>query len=246
MPAPVMWDAATDKVSGAHTHRARVDMKVVNKGAGEVDLVVTPSAEFLADPATKFPVTVDPSTSALANTFDTYVQQGETVDWSTDTELDFGKPGTKNTDGTPRTARSFITWNTTPIQDALIVYTNLSLWNFHSGNTDCSAQKWTVWDTSAPSTSSRWTAQPTWNQEFHSSTQTKGNPDCAATQPDGWINADVDTLVQTWASAKATRGHMGLRAATDDTKAWKRVNSANNTANQPKLSAVRRLSRGLV
>ncbi|MGW8889161.1 DNRLRE domain-containing protein [Streptomyces sp. NPDC055749] len=236
MPAPVMWDAAVDKTSGEHTNRVRVDMEVVDKGAGKIDLVVTPDAEFLADPKTQYPVTVDPSTSALSNTFDTYVQQGETVDWSTDTELDLGNPGTKNPDGTPRTARSFITWNTTPIQDALIVDTNLALWNFHSGNTDCTAQKWTVWDTSAPSTSSRWTAQPTWKQEYHSSTQTKGNPDCAATQPDGVINADVDTLVQSWASAKVTRGHMGLRAATDDVKAWKRVNSANNAANQPKLS----------
>ncbi|MFD4698373.1 DNRLRE domain-containing protein [Streptomyces niveus] len=235
MPAPVMWDSAVDKRSGEHTNRARVDMKVIDKGAGQVDLVVTPDAGFLADPDTKFPVTVDPSTSALASTFDTYVQQGETVDWSADTELDLGNPGTKNPDGTPRSARSFITWNTTPIQDALIVDTNLSLWNFHSSNTDCTAQKWTVWDTSAPSTSSRWTNQPTWNQEYHSSTQTTGSPDCAA-QPDGWINADVDALVQSWASAKATRGHMGLRATTDDTRAWKRVNSANNTANQPKLS----------
>ncbi|MEV7797157.1 DNRLRE domain-containing protein [Streptomyces sp. NPDC087512] len=236
MPAPVMWDATTDKTSGEHTHRARVDMKVVDRGAGEVDLVVTPSAEFLSDPATKFPVTVDPSTSALSNTFDTYVQQGETVDWSTDVELDFGNPGTKNPDGTPRIARSFITWNTTPIQDALIVDTNLALWNFHSGNTDCTAQKWTVWATGAPSTSSRWSSQPAWNDEYHSSTQTRGNQDCTATQPDGWINADVDELVQSWASAKATRGHMGLRAATDDVKAWKRVNSANATANQPRLS----------
>ncbi|MFJ9589657.1 DNRLRE domain-containing protein [Streptomyces acidicola] len=235
MPAPVMWDASVDKRSGEHTNRARVNMEVVNKGTGKIDLVVTPDADYLADPDTTYPVTVDPSTSALSNTFDTYVQQGETVDWSTDTELDLGNPGTKNPDGTPRTARSFITWNTTPIQDALIVDTNLSLWNFHSGNTDCTAQKWTVWDTSAPSTSSRWTSQPTWNQEYHSSTQTTGSPDCA-TQPDGWINADVDTLVQSWASAKATRGHMGLRAATDDIRAWKRVNSANNTANQPKLS----------
>lgn len=235
MPAPVMWDSAVDKRSGEHTNRARVDMKVIDKGAGQVDLAVTPSAAFLADPDTAYPVTVDPSTSALSNTFDTYVQQGETVDWSTDTELDLGNPGTKNPDGTPRTARSFITWNTTPIQDALIVDTNLALWNFHSGNTDCIAQKWTIWDTGAPSTASRWAAQPAWNQEYHSSTQTTGNLDCA-TQPDGWINADVDTLVQSWASAKATRGHMGLRAATDDIKAWKRVNSANNTANQPKLS----------
>ncbi len=236
MPAPVMWDAAVDQASGEHTNRARVDMKVVDKGPGEIDLVVTPDPGFLADPETTYPVTVDPSTSALSNTFDTYVQQGETVDWSSDTELDFGNPGTKNPDGTPRTARSYITWNTTPIQDALIIDTNLALWNFHSGNTDCSAQKWTVWDTAAPSTSSRWASQPAWNQEYHSSTETRGNTDCAATQPDGWINADVDTLVQSWASKKATRGHLGLRAATDDTKSWKRVNSANNAANQPKLS----------
>ncbi|MFI6084202.1 DNRLRE domain-containing protein [Streptomyces sp. NPDC051217] len=235
MPAPVMWDATVDERSGEHTNRARVDMKVIDRGAGEVNLVVTPSAAFLADPDTKYPVTVDPSTSALSNTFDTYVQQGETVDWSTDTELDLGNPGTTNANGTPRTARSFITWNTTPIQDALIVDTNLALWNFHSGNTDCLPQSWTIWDTTAPSTASRWTAQPTWNAQYHSSTETKGSPDCAA-QPDGWINADVDTLVQSWASAKATRGFMGLRAATDDIKAWKRVNSANNTANQPKLS----------
>ncbi|CAM5671780.1 hypothetical protein SCALM49S_06181 [Streptomyces californicus] len=93
MPAPVMWDAAVDQASGEHTNRARVDMKVVDKGPGEIDLVVTPDPGFLADPETTYPVTVDPSTSALSNTFDTYVQQGETVDWSSDTELDFGNPG---------------------------------------------------------------------------------------------------------------------------------------------------------
>ncbi|CAL9400119.1 DNRLRE domain-containing protein [Streptomyces sp. enrichment culture] len=236
MPAPVMWDASVDERSGEHTRRSRVDMKVVNKGTGRIDLVVTPSAEFLASPGTRYPVTVDPSTSALASTFDTYVQRGETVDWSADTELDFGNPGTTNADGTTRVARSFIHWNTTPIQDALIIDTNLALWNFHSGNTDCTAQTWTVWDTTAASTSSRWTNQPTWNTKYHSSTQTRGNPDCTATQPEGWINADVDTLVQTWASAKATRGYMGLRTETDDTRAWKRVNSGNATANQPKLT----------
>ncbi|MGW7277481.1 hypothetical protein ACWGIV_04065 [Streptomyces sp. NPDC054844] len=80
---------------------------------GVVGLVVTPDTDFLADPGTQYPVTVDPSTSALGNLFDIYVQQGETVDWSGDTELDLGNPGTKNPNGTYRTARSFITWNGT-------------------------------------------------------------------------------------------------------------------------------------
>ncbi|WP_280880315.1 RHS repeat-associated core domain-containing protein [Streptomyces pseudovenezuelae] len=235
MPAPTMWDASVDKRSGEHTRKAKVGLKVVRKGSS-VDLVVTPDAKFLADPDTTYPVTVDPSTSALSNVFDTYVQQGETVDWSTDTELDLGNPGTTNSNGTPRTARSFISWNTTPIQDALVSSAKLSLWNFHSGNIDCKPYPWEVWSTDAASTSSRWTAQPSWIASKATSTETTGSPECTA-QPDGWINADVSTLVQEWASARATSSHMGLRASAESVLAqWKRVNSANAATNPPKLT----------
>jgi RHS repeat-associated protein len=237
MPAPVMWDATVDPVSGKHTRQVRVAMKVV-KTRGGVDLVLTPDAKFLADPATKYPVTVDPSTSSLSNVFDTYVQQGTTVDWSTDVELDLGNPGTKNADGTYRTARSFISWNTAPIADALVMDAKLSLWNFHSGNytgTSCPNQPWEVWSTGAATTSSRWTAQPSWIAEKASSTETRGNASCS-TQPDGWINANVTTMVQEWASAKAAKSNMGLRASDEAiTGQWKRVNSANAASNPPKL-----------
>ncbi|SCE57213.1 RHS repeat-associated core domain-containing protein [Streptomyces sp. Termitarium-T10T-6] len=239
MPAPVMWDSTVDEASGEHTRRVPVSMKVVKKGA-TIDLVVTPDAKFLADPDTKYPVVVDPSTSALSNVFDTYVQQGETRDWSTDVELDLGNPGTKNADGTFRTARSFISWNTAPISDALVTDAKLSLWNFHSGNytgSSCPTQPWEVWSAGAASTSSRWTApnQPAWTAKKATSSETRGNSSCS-TQPDGWINANVTTLVQEWASAKAGRGHMGLRATDESvTGQWKRVNSANAASNPPKL-----------
>lgn len=210
------------------------------KKGSTIDLVVTPDAKFLADPATKYPVTVDPSTSALSNVFDTYVQQGETRDWSTDVELDLGNPGTKNADGTPRTARSFISWNTAPIADALVMDAKLSLWNFHSGNytgSSCPTQSWEVWSTGAASTSSRWAApnQPAWIAKKATSSETRGNASCP-TQPDGWINADVTTMVQEWTSAKAAKSHMGLRATDESvTGQWKRVNSANAASNPPKL-----------
>ncbi|MFV5998140.1 RHS repeat-associated core domain-containing protein [Streptomyces sp. NPDC056231] len=239
MPTPVMWDATVDPVSGEHTRRVKVAMKVVRTKGG-VDLGITPDAGFLADPATTYPVTVDPSTSSLSNVFDTYVQQGETVDWSSDVELDLGNPGTKNADGTYRTARSFITWNTAPIADALVMDAKLSLWNFHSGNytgTSCPLQPWEVWSTGAPSTSSRWAApnQPAWIAKKATSSETRGNSSCT-TQPDGWINANVTTMVQEWTSAKATKSHMGLRASDETiTGQWKRVNSANAASNPPKL-----------
>ncbi|GAA3637568.1 hypothetical protein GCM10023079_29620 [Streptomyces chitinivorans] len=177
MPAPVMWDAAVDEVSGEHTNRAKVDWKVVRTGDG-VDLVITPDADFLADPDTRYPVTVDPSTSALSNVFDTLVKRGETTDWSTNTELHLGNPGTTNPDGTTRLSRSFITWNTAPISDALVSSAKLSLWNLHSGNSDCKPYQWTIWETGAPSTATRWDNQPSWAAQRHSSTETKGRAAC--------------------------------------------------------------------
>ncbi|MET9411782.1 DNRLRE domain-containing protein [Streptomyces sp. NPDC002935] len=233
MPAPVMWDATVDERSGEHTHRVPVAMQVKQQGSS-IDLVVAPDPAFLADPTTRYPVTVDPSTSVLSNVFDTYVQQGEARDWSTDTELDFGNPGTKNANGTPRTARSFITWGTAPLADALVTNAELSLWNVHSGDTGCKPQPWAVWSADKASVSSRWTSQPTLHTQHATSTETKGNPKCGA---GGWINADVTSLVQTWASSKAPQAGMGLRAADESVVGqWKRVNSANATSNPPKLT----------
>ncbi|MFJ6694532.1 DNRLRE domain-containing protein [Streptomyces sp. NPDC091272] len=236
MPAPVMWDASVGEISGKHENRTRAGMKVIDHGSGNIDLQVTPDAAFLADPKTQYPVTVDPSTSALGNTFDTYVQQGETTDLGGETELDFGNPGTKNADGTPRTARTLMSWNSEPFADALVSSASVQLYNFHSGATDCKAQGWTVWNTAAGSSASRWTSQPEWMQQYAASTQTAGYPTGCTTTADGWIKADVTDLVKVWASAKQARGHMGVRAASDDTKGWKRVNSRNATANQPKLT----------
>ncbi|MEU8613754.1 DNRLRE domain-containing protein, partial [Actinoplanes sp. NPDC048791] len=232
MPAPVMWDATVDPVSGEHTRRARVGLKVV-PGKGSVDLVLTPDPAFLADPATRYPVTVDPTTAALGNVFDTYVQQGETVDRSGATELDWGNPGTTNSDGSTRYARSFLTWNTAPIADSLVLDADVSLWNFHSGNVGCGATTWQIYDTTAPSTASRWANQPTWTELFASPTQTKGRTECGG---DGWITSDVTTLVSTWASAKNTRSHMGLRSPSAATAEWKQVNSGNAATNVPKLT----------
>ncbi|MFF1786802.1 DNRLRE domain-containing protein [Kitasatospora sp. NPDC058243] len=234
LPAPVMWDAtAAAEGSGEHARQAKVGLKVVQRGDG-IDLVFTPDAAFLADPKTQYPVTVDPSTTALGNVFDTRVQQGETVDWSADTEIYWGNSGTKNADGSSRQARSFINWNTAPIADALITNASLSLYNFHSGNSDCQPYAWDIWDTGLASTASRWTAQPSWNAKKATGTETKGRDACGG---DGWITADVTNLVQTWTSAKNTTSGMGLRAPDEaNTKYWKEVNSANAATNVPKLT----------
>jgi RHS repeat-associated protein len=232
MPAPLMWDASVDPHSGERTRTAKVGMRVVQRGS-TVDLVITPDAKFLADPATRYPVTVDPSTGHLGNVFDTYVRRGVTTDMSTSTELLVGYDGTSNSDGTTKVARSFLTWNTAPIADSIVSSAKLSLWNHHSWQ--CAAREWQVWPANQASTASRWTNQPTWltSPAPHKSTETRGHPDC---NNDGYSSADVTNLVSVWAGLRTARNGMGIRAADEtNTTYWKRFHSGNAATNIPKL-----------
>ncbi|MFF8959995.1 DNRLRE domain-containing protein [Streptomyces sp. NPDC014894] len=223
MPAPVMWDARKHRRSGEHTHRAPVAMAFAQHG-DRVELTLRPDRAFLADPATKYPVTVDPSVNLLT-TFTTFVQEGFTTDQSTAQELKLGN------NGSGQVARSFLRFDNRPVKNRQITAATLKLWNHHSWS--CSARSWEVWDTSTPSTASRWTAQPSWNRKWASSTQTKGGAACA----DGWTTADVKTLVQAWATNPYLENSMGVRA-TDETDqfAWKRFHSRNAATNVPVLS----------
>ncbi|GII89338.1 hypothetical protein Ssi03_73280 [Sphaerisporangium siamense] len=58
-PAPLMWDADT---AGRPGRQARVRARVEARRGGS-ELVLTPDPAWLADPATRYPVTVDPTTT---------------------------------------------------------------------------------------------------------------------------------------------------------------------------------------
>ncbi|WP_219519576.1 LamG-like jellyroll fold domain-containing protein [Nonomuraea ceibae] len=59
-PAPVMWDAAGARSAGRH---ASVEA-AVHKNSGPTSvLVLKPDPKWLADPATRYPVTIDPTTT---------------------------------------------------------------------------------------------------------------------------------------------------------------------------------------
>ncbi|MFF4415067.1 DNRLRE domain-containing protein [Streptosporangium sp. NPDC001559] len=65
-PEPFMYDSSTDKTAqprSAAVTEAAIDTKVVEDGNGQQTLVLKPDPKFLADPSTKYPVTVDPTTT---------------------------------------------------------------------------------------------------------------------------------------------------------------------------------------
>ncbi|MEU7510957.1 DNRLRE domain-containing protein [Streptomyces sp. NPDC042898] len=224
LPAPVMWDATVDPNSGEHERKADVGLKVTQNG-DTVDLTLTPDAAFLADPATKFPVTVDPAVN-IGPSFDTFVQQGFTTDQSTSTELKLGN------NGSGQIARSYLAFPMSKITGKVIKSASLNLYNFHSWS--CGARSWEVWDTSSATSAARWTAQPNWNKKWATSTATKGYSSSCA---DGWVNTDITSLAAAWAANGYGTNTLGIRA-TDETDefAWKKFNSGNATSGTPYLS----------
>jgi RHS repeat-associated protein len=175
--------------------------------------VFAPPAEFLADPATVFPVTVDPVV-ASAPVFDTYVRNGTTADLSSATTMQFGNTSSG-------LARAFLTFDSVGIDSTYVNSANLSLYETYSPT--CTAKSWTVWHTGSPGPATRWTNQPTWYSDWAVSTQTRGSSGCVG----GRINADVTSLLRSIAASGQSRVALGIRATDEsDAQAAKTVYSA--------------------
>ncbi|MEV5973991.1 DNRLRE domain-containing protein [Streptomyces sp. NPDC051921] len=224
LPSPMMWDARTDRNSGEHTRTAKVGVEVAQAG-DTVTITLTPDAAFLADEKTRYPVTIDPSIN-VGPSFDTFVQQGYTTDQSTATELKIGN------NGSSQVARSFLSFPMAGITGKQITDAKLNLYEFHSWS--CTPKAWEVWSTGAATTSTRSTSQPAWNTKYATSTQTKG---FSSSCDDGWVNADVTSMVQAWAASGSGSHHLGVRASDEtDPYGWKKFNSGNAASRTPYLS----------
>lgn len=224
LPAPEMWDASIDEQSGEHLRRADVGLKVTQSGDA-IDLTLTPDAAFLADPATTFPVTVDPAVNIGAS-FDTFVQEGYTSDMSASKELKLGN------NGAGQVARSYLHFPMAKIAGKQILGAKLNLWNHHSWS--CTPNSWEVWDTPHASTATRWTNKPKFTKKWATSTATKGYSSSCA---DGWVSQDIKTLIVAWAANGNSVNSMGIKATNEsDPYSWKRFNSGNAASNTPYMS----------
>ncbi|WP_137121422.1 DNRLRE domain-containing protein [Segeticoccus rhizosphaerae] len=216
--APVATEVTTDGGSAA------VDLTADASTSSGAPADARSVADFLSDPATRFPVVVDPSVS-LSFTFDAYVQTRTTTDQSSDTELRVG-----TYDGGTTQARSFLTISTPQVKGKKVLSATMKLWEFHSWS--CAARGWEVWSLTALATSAtRWSNQPGLRSRYGSSSQTKGfSADCAA----GWVSVDATDLAQAFADTTATSQGIGMRATSEtDSYGWKRFNSGNAASGKP-------------
>lgn len=174
-------------------------LRLTDTAPAQID--VTLDAAFLDDPATAYPVVIDPSAN-FALGFDTWVQKTYSTDQSGSTEL---KLGTYNGGGD--IARSFINLNMSTLSGKHILGATLSLWETWSYS--CSPATWEVWNTLPASTSTRWTAQPAWINVQALSSQTKG---WSTSCDDGWVAADTTGIIRGWANGSYGDVAFGLKA----------------------------------
>jgi hypothetical protein len=120
VPAAQAWDAAINPRSGEPANVSAVSLSVAQSNPGGAVLTVTPDAEWLADPARVFPITVDPTyaTMNVAVTRDTWIATNyASTPQSTSPEL---KVGTY--DGGTTKARSFLTFSTSGFKNYDVTY----------------------------------------------------------------------------------------------------------------------------
>ena len=218
---PVMFSAARDARSNQPT-QAETVASTVETGSGGAVLVLKPDYAFLTNPATVYPVTVDPSpnlTSDLSNYVSTAFPSGN---YDTSTELHVG---TYNGGGV--VTRSFVRFGDTVIKNTQVTSATLNLyetWSF-----SCTAQSMNVQGASALNAGSTWNNQPSVAGAVYSASFYGGYSGCPGTA--GWKTVDVTGLAQTWSSDGVPSPEALALLAPSETNSyqWKIFNSDNTT-----------------
>ncbi len=215
--APVMWDATVDPHAGEHTHRAPVAMTVTGAAGAQV-LSVTPDSAFLTDPATVYPVTVDPGTS-LARTYWTYVDKAypTATYWNS---TDIARVGTWNAGS--QVDRSIFQFNSTPIAGKHVLSATLNL--YENWAYSCTASQFDVYAMAAGATSaSSWNTQPAVGTLFASASFAHGGGSACPAQT---VGVPVTALAQAFAGTGTAGTQLELRAHNEaDSNSWKKFDN---------------------
>ncbi|MEV0272770.1 LamG-like jellyroll fold domain-containing protein [Hamadaea sp. NPDC050747] len=236
MPLPLTWDAQPAGRSGERPRQTRMGLSL-RQGKARLGLDLA----WFRDPATRYPVTVDPGLVLDPGAgFDEFVQNTYSVgDNQSSSELKLGFSDDTAHGCTACKARSYLRFdNLAGFKGAKIYSAKLQLWEFHSWS--CTAFGWRATRTDSVSGSVQWGNEPTWREDAPASTETKGySGSCAA----GWVSTDVapvidDAFANGWSTAA-----MVIHAVGDDNKdnftltndlSWKKFDS-NEGEHKPKI-----------
>jgi RHS repeat-associated protein len=224
MPAPVMYSAQVE--DEAHTQVARIPVTLGSDVDGSPVLDLSAGMGFLTDPATVYPVTIDPTVASVSRWGDTYVTEANTVSHSTDPQLFIGL------DTANKKRRSLIRFNAASTLPAgsHVTSATLSLWNNDSGSCTASAVNAFPITAAWAITTVTWATQPAYNStatykgtgSFAYGNETLGCPNNTGT-------VNVTNLVQGWVSGAYVDNGLILIAGSETATSSRKTFCSMNT-----------------
>ncbi|MFJ4836473.1 LamG-like jellyroll fold domain-containing protein, partial [Streptomyces sp. NPDC088747] len=191
-------------------------------------LTLKPDRFFLDDPDTTYPVVLDPQTASAS-------LSGWTTVWSTSPSTSFWKTSHALGVGYDawvdnKKARSLYQFDTHTLGGRKILsatFTALEVWS-----ANCTDRAVQLWRTGSISSSTKWSAQPSWAAQVDSVSTAKGY---SSSCPGGNVSFDATSAVSYTAGQSGSTTTLGLRAADEnDEIAWKQFASPSDT--KPTLS----------
>ncbi|HET6215162.1 MAG TPA: LamG-like jellyroll fold domain-containing protein [Micromonosporaceae bacterium] len=206
---PMMWDSSGEDLTSAR----RASMRATPVADG---LAVVPDQAMLADPATRYPVFIDPSVRwtggrlAWTSVWKAYPNS------SYYNSSNIARVGHETDTG--MTNRSFFRMNTSTVRLKHIIAATFRTFETHSWS--CSARNVEVWRTGGISSSTTWNNQPSWAAKLQTLSVAKGY---SSSCPDATVDFNVLAGVVTAAANNWSDLTLGLRASSEtDPYYWKK------------------------
>ncbi|MBG0831590.1 DNRLRE domain-containing protein [Planomonospora sp. ID67723] len=236
-PQPLMWDA--EGRSKLHRQSVPIDTQVESTGEATT-LVLKPDSDFLADPATTYPVTIDPTTT-LPIQADTDVA----TSWAShpgDQMIIAGTMPKQSGSGTD-IMRSYVKFNTSALNGMRVTAATLSLWNLEThacgsavGSGILVQRVSKAWD----QTTLTWSNRPTAGTSGQAvNRQGRGRTwSAACSTAAGYLSWPVTAIAQSWADGVANYGFQ-LRGTNEaETTNWRAFAATEHTVKRPPTLSV--------
>jgi len=206
---PVMYSAARDPETEDRTQVQVLDTDLTGVTGGQ-RLDLAPTAAFLNDPATVYPVTIDPVVASASRFGDTWITAGNTTPKASDHRFAIGVIS-----GQP--ARALVRFNEDSFLGAKVTSASLKLRNYFSEG--CTAKTVSAYPVSETYSNPEvvWSTQPVINgAAAYKSTASFAYGDEDAGCNNGYGKIDVTKMVDGWASGAIPMHGIELRASETD------------------------------
>lgn len=217
------WDAATDR-AGDPSNVVELEANLgLTSTVGDVTnhtLELTAPESFLSDPATKYPVTIDPNIR-VGGVRDTWVRSGQATAYGDDYRLIVGKvnPDTSSNTNPARTFLKFFDGRVDNEPKVKISSATLSMWQYYGYS--CTDRRMLAYPVGAP-----WGDTLTWSSALPSMIWTNGTyvdeNRGAAGCGQQWTKLNVTSMVQAWSAGTIDNNGVRLQANDETLSAFER------------------------